>query len=106
MAAFKRFLGRRGAVSVMYSDGGKNFLGARNQLDEIYNLLESQSFNDSVSLELQRRRIKWSFLPPLSPHMGALWESNIKVLKTHLLKVIGSQILTYEEMLTALIKMR
>ncbi|KAL1447844.1 hypothetical protein WDU94_002711 [Cyamophila willieti] len=78
MAAFKRFLGRRGAVSVMYSDGGKNFLGAKNQLDEIYNLLESQNFNDSLSLELQKRRIKWSFLPPLSPHMGALWESNIK----------------------------
>ncbi|KAI5715899.1 hypothetical protein M8J77_024346 [Diaphorina citri] len=102
MAAFKRFLARRGAVSVMYSDGGKNFLGARNQLDEIYNLLESQSFNDSLSGELQRRRIKWSFLPPLSPHMGGLWEGNIRMVKQHLLKVIGTQVLTYEELYTVL----
>lgn len=102
MAAFKRFLARRGSVSVMYSDAGKNFLGARNQLDKIYNLLESQSFNDSMSSELQKRRIKWSFFPPVSPHMGGLWGGNIRMVKQHLLKVIRAQILTYEELYTVL----
>ncbi|KAI5748201.1 hypothetical protein M8J77_022994 [Diaphorina citri] len=102
LAAFKRFLSRRGAVSVMYSDNGKNYIGASNKLDDIYRVLQSQSFNQALGEELARRRIQWSFLPPLSPHMGGIWEGNIRMVKQHLLKVIGSQILTFEEMYTVL----
>lgn len=102
LAAFKRFLARRGSVSKMYSDGATNYVGAKNQLDEVYDLIESPRFKQVLSDELTRHRIEWSFIPPASPHMGGLWEANIKQVKTHLLKVIGSQILTYEEMYTVL----
>lgn len=102
MNAFKRFLARRGAVSVVYSDGATNYLGAKNKLDEVYNLVESQEYKDSLAGELAKRHIQWSFLPPVSPHMGGLWEGNIRMVKSLLLKTIGTQILTYEELLTVL----
>uniref|UniRef100_A0A2S2QM19 Integrase zinc-binding domain-containing protein n=1 Tax=Sipha flava TaxID=143950 RepID=A0A2S2QM19_9HEMI len=38
--------------------------------------------------------------PQAAPHFGGLWEAAIKSAKTHLKRVIGTQILTMEEMMT------
>lgn len=102
LQAFKRFLSRRGLCSVMYSDCGTNFIGAKTKLDEIYHLIESKEFVDTISTELGNRGIQWKFNPPATPHFGSLWESNVKSVKTHLYKVIGNQLLSYEEMHTLL----
>lgn len=102
MNAFKRFLSRRGAVSVMYSDNGTNYIGARNELDEIYSVIHSSEFKQTLGEELEKRKIQWSFIPPLSPHMGGIWESNIKQMKRLLFSSIGLTILTFEEMYTVL----
>ncbi|XP_045483201.1 uncharacterized protein LOC123688642 [Harmonia axyridis] len=51
---------------------------------------------------LIEEQIKWSFNPPSGPHFGGLWESGIKSVKSHLLRIIGDQILTYEEFYTVL----
>ncbi|KAB0801403.1 hypothetical protein PPYR_05757 [Photinus pyralis] len=48
--------------------------------------------------------IQWNFIAPGAPHMGGLWESNIKSVKSHLLKIVGDQLLTYEELNTLLIQ--
>lgn len=100
MNALKRFLARRGPVKSILSDNGTNFVGAKNKLDEIYKLLESDDYKTQFSNELADNRIQWIFNPPSSPHFGGIFESNIKSFKTHLLKVIGSQILSYEELNT------
>nr|XP_049702858.1 uncharacterized protein LOC126055941 [Helicoverpa armigera] len=104
LAAFKRFISRRGPVSCLYSDNATNFVGAKAQLDELYNFLMKSNLNSSLLNELLTRRIKWKMIPPRSPHFGGMWEANIKTLKTHLYRVIGDQLLTYEELQTVLIQ--
>jgi len=42
------------------------------------------------------------FYPLAAPYFGELWESGIKLIKYHLRRVIGNQIVTYEELTTIL----
>lgn len=102
LAAFKRFLSRRGNCATLFSDCGTNFVGAQSKLNEIYKLTQSQEYKDAMQRELNNHKIDWKFNPPATPHFGGIWESNIKSVKSHLAKVIGSQILTYEEFSTVL----
>jgi hypothetical protein len=102
--AFKRFLSRRGPVSCLYSDNGTNFVGAKAQLQEMYRLLESEAHRSAFNNELLANKIVWKMIPPNAPHFGGCWESQIKSLKSHLYRVIGTQLLTYEELMTVLIQ--
>lgn len=99
IATFKRFLARRGPCAVLYSDRGTNFVGAAKVLADF---VESSPFKNSLNEELAHHRIDWKFNPPSAPHFGGIWEANIKCVKTHLSKVIGEQLLTYEEFMTVL----
>lgn len=100
--ALKRFLSRRGPVKSLHSDQGTNFIGAKAQLDEVYRFIDSSEYSDSLKQELTKHQIEWHFNPPAAPHMGGIWESNIKSVKTHLYKILGSQLLSYEEFATVL----
>jgi hypothetical protein len=85
--ALKRLISRRGMVSKLYSDNATNFIGSKNELQK-----RIQSDHN----------IEWHFIPPRSPHMGGLWEANIKCVKNHLKRVIGNANLTFEELYTVL----
>ncbi|VEN55472.1 unnamed protein product [Callosobruchus maculatus] len=85
LAALRRFIGRRGRCST-------NFVGA-------YKTLQLLGAKASEALQ-----IKWHFNPPASPSFGGIWESGVKSVKTHLRRVIGAQVLTYEELSTTLIQ--
>lgn len=100
--AFKRFISRRGPVERLYSDHGTNFVGAKAYLHELQQFLNSDAFTSDFRAELANNRISWEMIPPNAPHFGGGWEAAIKSFKTHLFRVIGSQILTYEELLTVL----
>ncbi|KAI5755226.1 hypothetical protein M8J77_015196 [Diaphorina citri] len=102
MAALKRFLARRGPVLHLYSDNGTNFIGAKNQLDELYSFLSSSDYRVTMQDELNKHQISWKFSVPSCPHMSGIWESGIKSVKSHLYKIIGNQILSYEELTTVL----
>lgn len=88
LAALRRFIARRGRCQRIHCDRGTNFVGAYNALLPL--------MQDAAS----RESIEFSFNPPAAPHFGGLWEANIKSFKTHLARVVGNQILTYEEFLT------
>lgn len=90
LAALRRFISRRGRVSHLYSDNATNFVKANKQLIQLTKLAASQE------------NIEWHFIPPSAPHFGCIWEAGIKSLKSHLIRVIGNQILTYEELHTVL----
>ncbi|XP_063911968.1 uncharacterized protein LOC135128820 [Zophobas morio] len=99
--ALKRVISRRGNVLELHSDNAKNFVGGNNELQELNELIHSDEFKNRVIKSLQHQ-VKWNFIPPRSPNFGGIWESNVKSVKIHLKKVIGSALLTFEEMYTFL----
>lgn len=102
LAALRRFVSRRGKCSNIYTDNGSNFLGARRCLNEMHKVLLSQTHNDDVAVALAKDGISWHFIPPSAPHFGGLWEAGVRSVKLHLRRVIGSSILTFEELYTLL----
>ncbi|UYV67038.1 hypothetical protein LAZ67_4003743 [Cordylochernes scorpioides] len=98
IAALRRFTSRRGTPSDIYSDNGTNFKGAAKFLNEQYAFLHASEIQDYITYS----EINWHFMPPHAPHFGGIWESNIKSVKMILKKVIGSSLLTFEELTTFL----
>ncbi len=96
IAALKRFVSRRGRPSDIFSDCGTNFKGADKVLREFLSL----SIDPAVKEECSSQHITWHFNPAGAPHFGGLWEAGVRSIKHHLKRVMGSRLLTYEEMLT------
>lgn len=100
LAALKRFISRRGRPKEIHSDNGTNFVGAKNDLAKLYQMLQSTATEDAISSYLLSERIQWHCIPERAPHFGGLWEAAVKATKRHLKRVIGVQRLTYEELAT------
>ena len=98
LAAFSRFISRRGKPQVMYSDNATNFTRANKDLQHLYEFLRTN--NSSITRDLKESCIKWNFIPPRTPNFGGIWEADIKSVKRHLFKAIGEPILTLEEFYT------
>uniref|UniRef100_A0A2H1VPI7 SFRICE_041189 n=1 Tax=Spodoptera frugiperda TaxID=7108 RepID=A0A2H1VPI7_SPOFR len=101
IAALRRMAARRGTPSHIYSDNGRNFIGANKQIQQEYQEL-LQLFNKELLAELTDMEIKWHFNAPIWPSAGGLWESAVKSFKHHFRRVVGEQKLTFEEMSTVL----
>ncbi|XP_025835686.1 uncharacterized protein LOC112906159 [Agrilus planipennis] len=97
IAALRRFIARRGKPISIHSDNGTNFIGARNELKELYNLFQTSAHQERTARFLSDQGINWQFIPPLSPHFGGLWEATVKSFKHHLKRVVTGPIFTFEE---------
>lgn len=102
IAAFRRFVARRGHCAHLYSDCGTNFVGANRRLSELQDFLTQSATSQTISDQLAVHNVSWHFNPPSAPHFGGLWEAGIKSTKSLLIRTIGSQLLTYEELYTVL----
>ncbi|KAG5891863.1 hypothetical protein JTB14_015882 [Gonioctena quinquepunctata] len=102
LQGFKRFISRRGPVCALYSDRGTNFVGSKSVLADINNFVNSPEYISAFETELGVQGIEWHFNSPSGPEQGGLWESNVKSVKNHIYRVIGDQLLTYEEFSTLL----
>ena len=100
VAALKRFCSRRGRPKDLYSDNGSNFKGAHHQLEDLKKMLETAKDSPTIQSYLQEGLTTWHFIPERAPHFGGLWESAVRATKLHLKKVMGEQLLDYEEMST------
>ncbi|XP_018318380.1 uncharacterized protein [Mycetomoellerius zeteki] len=100
LAALRRFAARRGFPEQIYSDNGTNFVGANNQLKEMYVLFNSEAHKERINSFASDHRITWHFIPPAAPHFGGLWESTVKLFKHHFRRVIGDSLFTHEELNT------
>lgn len=94
LEALRRFIARRGRPSVLYSDNGKNFVGASNLLRKI----------DwrKISRHCAISKIEWHFNPPSAAWWGGWWERLIRLLKDILKRTLGRTSINYEEMYTVL----
>ena len=88
----KRIFTRRGKTENIYSDNGTNFVGAKNEIFDLYKLLTSKAYNDKMSHWLADESINWHF----SPHFGGLWEISVKLYKHHLYRTVGDTVFTFE----------
>ncbi|XP_015377512.1 PREDICTED: uncharacterized protein LOC107171770 [Diuraphis noxia] len=98
LAALDRFIACRGVPAHVYSDCGTNYVGADRQLKLLFR-------NKDVQTRISARIVcNWNFNPPAAPHFGGVWEAGIKSVKFHLKRVIGTQVLTYEELETLCVR--
>ncbi|XP_014211825.1 uncharacterized protein LOC106641806 [Copidosoma floridanum] len=104
LAASRRFVGRRGVPEQVYSDNGTNFVGANNELREIYDMFYTSEFREAIGNYALSKRIVWHFNPPLSPHFSGIWEAAVKSFKHHLKRILKDHKLTYEQVNTLLIE--
>lgn len=102
LQAFRRFIARRGRSTDVYSDNGTNFVGARNQLKPLFELLNNPNHRKDMADESAKEGINWHFNPPSAPHFGGLWEAAVRSAKVHLLKVLGETVVSYEDLSTLL----
>jgi len=93
MASLRRFMSRRGKCRKIYSDNGTNFVGAQKELSNYVKNTEDL---------MAREGVEWHFNPPSAPHFGGLWESAVKTVKTHLVRVVKDTRLNLEELQTLL----
>lgn len=101
IAAFDRFIARRGLCTDAYSDCGTSFVGANKQLGTELQQCLRQTTKMAAEI-LSRREINWHFNPPASAHFGGIWESGVKSIKYHLKRGFANKVFTYEELSTAL----
>ncbi|KAG7312917.1 hypothetical protein JYU34_001315 [Plutella xylostella] len=96
LSAFRRFTSRRGHCKKLVSDCGTNFVGASKELKEMYDACLKNLPNEIID-SLAINGTEWQFNPAGAPHMGGLWEANIKSVKKHLYRVLNDTKLTFEE---------
>lgn len=97
LAAFRRFVARRGICKELWSDNGTNFVGAKKELTRVLK-------DERLRRDLVYNGTDWHMIPAGSPHQGGLWEAGVKSVKHHLRRVLKDTILTYEEFNTIIIQ--
>ncbi|GFW66709.1 integrase catalytic domain-containing protein [Trichonephila clavipes] len=102
IAALKRFMARRGKCAKLFSDNGKNFVGASNEIKKLLEIVRNP--DEKLANYLAAEGIEWKFIPARSPNFGGLWEAAIKSCKYHLKRVVNGINLTYEELLTVTVE--
>ncbi|GFX40414.1 integrase catalytic domain-containing protein [Trichonephila clavipes] len=95
-------MARRGKCAKLFSDNGKNFVGASNEIKKLLEIVRKP--DEKLANYLAAEGIEWKFIPATSPNFGGLWEAAIKSCNYHLKRVVNGINLTYEELLTVTVQ--
>lgn len=102
LAAFKRFIARRGKCRELRSDQGSNFVGAKAELKELFEMLQNQVKNGVIKKTLSEYGTDWFLHPPGAPHFSGLFEAAVKSAKHHIRRILKVTPFTFEEWTTIL----
>ena len=95
LLAFSRMVARRGRPKLVISDSGRNFLGAKRELQRI------EEAAPEIARKLGQEGVTWKLNPPSAPHHGGAFESMIKSAKKALNVVLARASVTDDELATA-----
>lgn len=79
--ALRRFIARRGPVRSIRSDNGGNFIGCENEFVKEIEKMDKDKIS-SFLLSNNCDWIIWERNPPVSSHMGGVWERMIRSVRT------------------------
>ena len=89
LLALRRFTARRGPVRSIRSDNGTNFVGAQNQyLKALESMDEGKIRQFLLTKECDWESPNWERNPPISSHMGGVWERMIRSVRSILTSLI------------------
>ncbi|GFS90161.1 integrase catalytic domain-containing protein [Trichonephila clavipes] len=71
-------MARRGKCAKLFSDNGKNFVGASNEIKKLLEIVRKP--DEKLANYLAAEGIEWKFIPARTPNFGGLWEAAIKSL--------------------------
>ncbi|KAJ8720696.1 hypothetical protein PYW08_006161 [Mythimna loreyi] len=71
LAAFKRFVARRGHCRNIWSDNGTNIQGASKELDALLRS-KNRGIANEIAAALATEGTTWHFIPPHAPNFGGL----------------------------------
>ncbi|XP_077255210.1 uncharacterized protein LOC143893559 [Temnothorax americanus] len=100
IAALRRFVSRRGLPEHIYSDNGTNFVGANNQLKELYVLLNDEEHKDRINRYASDHCITVALHTAGSTTFRRLMGGHGKLFKHHFKRVVGDSLFTFEELNT------
>ena len=87
-------------AQTLYSDNGKTFVGASEELKKTVKALD----NDRIYKALAVANTTWKFNPPYGPHFCGVWERLIQSAKRTLLRILGSRRLSFDTFLTIMVE--
>ncbi|XP_075250784.1 uncharacterized protein LOC142342987 [Convolutriloba macropyga] len=97
---YRRFTSRKCQPADLYSDNGKTFVGAKEELKRCLNDLDKEKIHKA----LEAKNTKWHFNPPYGPHFGSAWERLIQSVKRTLLIILGSRKFTFDVFHTIMVE--
>ncbi|CAA9998760.1 unnamed protein product [Nesidiocoris tenuis] len=104
LQALERFVSRRGTPAVIWTDNGRNFVGAANLLRPLREAFDNPSHRRSLVDHTSGRGIDWKFIPPRAPHFGGLWEAAVKSAKRLLRVTLRGHTPSYQTFSTLIVR--
>lgn len=103
LLAYQRFMALRGHPRKLWSDPGKNFVGARPALKELYMFLDRLE-KSKLENEASKHGTEWSWriYPADSPHRNGAAEAAVRTVKRALHNLGGNGVFTWGEFQTFL----
>ncbi|XP_055306609.1 uncharacterized protein LOC129570912 [Sitodiplosis mosellana] len=98
--SFARFTSIYQMPDGMFSDNGKTFVGAKNELCDVTKSWKSKEMEDFLSV----KGLRWKFITPRAPNQGGIWEAAVKSAKHHMKRMLIDKSLTFERYQTLFAK--